>query len=158
VSERKGFCALTAVTTEGGTYYGVTGISYGLYQELVKMQALLVVARKNFAQLQAFECADSTTSWYEVIPWRRGAKTEERLEQEDDIDRRVEEGTSVPVDEEWLDEVGAVERCELIHTRADKLMVLVDSIYFMFYEKYSGESIHTQALSMADIEKHFHGD
>jgi hypothetical protein len=158
VSERKGFCALSAVTTEGGTYYGVTGISYGLYQELVKMQALLVVARKNFAQLQAFECYDSTTSWYEVIPWRAGPKSEERLEAEEDIDRRVEEGEHVPVDEEWLDEVAAVERCELIHTRADKLMVLADSIYFTFYEKYSGESIHTASLPMAAIEKHFHGD
>ena len=158
MSERKGFCALSAVCTEGGTYYGVTGISHGLYQELVKMQALLAVAKKHFSQLQAFECADSTTSWYEVIPWRPGAKSEARLEEEDDIDRRVEEGTHVPVDEEWLDEEGAVERRELIHTRADKMMVLADSIYFTFYEKYSGESVHTQALSMADIGKHFHGD
>jgi len=158
MSERKGFVALSAVCTQGGTYYGVTGISYGLYQELVKMQALLEVAKKHFSQLQAFECFDATTSWYEVIPWRHGAKSEDRLEEEEDIDRRVEEGAYVAVDEEWLDEEAAVNRGELIRTRADKMMVIPDSIYFTYYEKYSGESVHTQALSMADIEKHFHGD
>ena len=116
MSERKGFVALSAVCTEGGTYYGVTGISYGLYQELVKMQALMEVAKKHFSQLQAFECFDATTSWYEVIPWRTGA-SEERLEAEEDIDRRVEEGTYVPVDEEWLDEEGAVNSFERGQTR-----------------------------------------
>ena len=158
MAERKRFCVLSAVTTEGGTYYGVTGISYGLYQELVKMQDLLDVAQKHFSQLEAFACSDSTTTWYEVIPWRAGPKSESRLETEEEMDRLVEEGQWVPVDEEWLDELAAVERGEVIRTRADKLMVLADSIYFTFYEKYSGESIHTNSLPTADIEKHFHGD
>jgi hypothetical protein len=157
MSERRKFVGLSAVSTNSGTFYGVTNIPYGLYLELVKMQALLKVAQKHFSQLDALYCSDNTTTWYEVIPWRAGPKSEARLEAEEAIDRQVDEGQWVPVDGEWLDEHAAVERGEMVRTSSDRMLVGDDGIHFTYYEKYSGEMIHSSSLPTADIEKHFHG-
>ena len=91
------------------------------------------------------------------MAWRAGPKSEARLEAEEAIDRQVDEGQWVPVDGEWLDEHAAVERGEMVRTSSDRMLVGDDGIHFTYYEKYSGEMIHSSSLPTADIEKHFHG-
>ncbi len=142
--EQKPYVAVSMVTSEYASYYGVLTIRRGRFQEWQAMAALVDVAKKRWPEVSGMKMYDCNVTWFESVPWKEGCEPE-------DFERCLGDGGWHEVDPDLLDE----ENGATIRTSVDKAVVDDKDIHFTFFEKHGDHEFSSDWLALDDIAKHF---
>ena len=158
MSDRKPFVALSTVSSEYETYYGVVIVRYGTFQTWQALATLIEVAKQKWPEVNSIDAYDDTTQWFETLPWKvipEDATDQERERIEaarDEVDRSLDGGW-ITVDPDLLD----LDAGQEIRTSAEHVQIDTKDVHFSFYEKHGDHRYSSDWLPLKDIEQHFHG-
>lgn len=159
MSDRKPFVAISTVSSEYATYYGVVTVRYGTFQTWQALATLIEVAKQKWPEVNSIDAYDGTVQWFETIPWRTlpdSASEEEvgRHEAERDEIERSLDGGWFAINPDLLDLDNGLGE---LRTTSDHVQVDDKDVHFSFYEKHGDHRYTSDWLTLKDIEQHFHG-
>lgn len=158
MSDRRPFFAMSTVSSDYETYYGVVNVRYGTFQNWKALATLIEVAKKKWPEVNSIDAYDGATQWFETIPWKDIPEDASEQEQDriraarDEVERSLDGGW-IEVDPDLLDLDGGAS----VRTTSEHVQIDTKDIHFSFYEKHGDHQYCSEWLPLKDIEEHFHG-
>ena len=155
MSDRKPFVAISAVSSEYATYYGVVTVRYGTFQTWQALATLVEVAKQKWPEVNSIDAYDGTVQWFESIPWKalpEGATDEVKavVARQEEVEASLDGGW-FPLDPDLLD----LDNVQEVRTTADHVQIDAEHVHFSFYEKHGDHRFSSDWLTLQDIKEHF---
>lgn len=151
------FVAVTRVSSEYETYYGVVSLRRGDFLKWKEVTDFIQFITPKWAGLSEVSFYDSAMLWFEDIPWAAmpegltEEQTQEILLKRADIVDQLYDGGWVEMAEEALND----ESAPCVRTTVDKAHLHDKAVYFSFYEKHGDHRYETDWLTLDRLAEHF---